>query len=38
MFGMTAWIARFASRPWPISRRRGPSIRPVSPTQNGGKL
>ena len=29
---------RRASRPWPISRRFGPLINPVSPTQYGGKL
>jgi len=29
---------RSASAPWPISRRPGPPVRPVSPTLNGGKL
>ena len=36
--GITASSARWASAPWPMSRRRGPRIRPVSPTENGGKL
>ena len=36
--GITASSARWASAPWPMSRRRGPVIRPVSPTENGGKL
>ena len=27
-----------ASLPWPISRRPGEPSRPVSPTENGGKL
>ena len=31
--GITERIPRFASRPWPISRRLGPMFRPVSPTQ-----
>jgi hypothetical protein len=31
--GMTACTPRFARRPWPISRRFGPIIMPVSPTQ-----
>ncbi len=29
--GKTAASARFASRPWPISRRLGEPMRPVSP-------
>ena len=36
--GMTACSARCASAPWPMSRRFGLPIRPVSPTENGGKL
>ena len=36
--GITASSARWASAPWPMSRRLGPVIRPVSPTENGGKL
>ncbi len=36
--GMTASSARWASAPWPMSRRLGPVIRPVSPTEYGGKL
>ena len=36
--GSTGWIARQASLPWPISRRPGAPMRPVSPTENGGKL
>ena len=36
--GITASSARWASAPWPMSRRRGPVIRPVSPTEYGGKL
>ena len=31
--GITDMIPRFASRPCPISRRLGPTFRPVSPTQ-----
>ncbi len=30
--------ARSASAPWPMSRRLGPRMKPVSPTLNGGKL
>ncbi len=30
--------ARSASAPWPMSRRFGPRMKPVSPTENGGKL
>ncbi len=30
--------ARSARRPWPISRRFGPRMNPVSPVENGGKL
>ena len=36
--GITANTPRFAKRPWPISRRFGEPIRPVSPTEYGGKL
>src|SRR5450759_3185407 len=38
MLGLTACTPRLARRPWPISRRLGPTLRPVSPTENGGKL
>ena len=31
--GITEVIPRLASRPCPISRRLGPTLRPVSPTQ-----
>ena len=36
--GRTGDTARSASAPWPISRRPAPPIRPVSPTEYGGKL
>ncbi len=36
--GMTAWSALCASAPWPMSRRFGPRMNPVSPTEKGGKL
>ena len=36
--GMTASSARCASAPWPMSRRFGEPMRPVSPTEYGGKL
>ena len=36
--GMTGMRARSASAPWPMSRRFGPRMKPVSPTENGGKL
>src|SRR6058998_2792841 len=36
--GRTAWIARRARLPCPISRRDEPPNRPVSPTEYGGKL
>ena len=36
--GITAWSARCASAPWPMSRRFGPRMKPVSPTEYGGKL
>ena len=36
--GITALTPRRARLPWPISRRFGPDIMPVSPTENGGKL
>ncbi|MNM74820.1 hypothetical protein D3C81_865850 [compost metagenome] len=31
--GITASTPRLARRPWPISRRFGPIMRPVSPTE-----
>ena len=37
-FGITGTSARSASAPWPISRRFGPRMNPVSPVENGGKL
>ena len=36
--GITGRRARSARLPWPISRRFGLPMRPVSPVQNGGKL
>ena len=36
--GITALMPRRARLPWPISRRFGEPINPVSPTENGGKL
>ena len=36
--GTTGRRARSASSPWPISRRLGPRMKPVSPVENGGKL
>ena len=36
--GMTGSRARSARAPWPMSRRFGPRMNPVSPTENGGKL
>src|SRR6266540_5436319 len=36
--GITGSSARSASAPWPISRRLGPRMNPVSPVENGGKL
>jgi hypothetical protein len=36
--GTTGNSARSARRPWPISRRFGPRMKPVSPVENGGKL
>ena len=38
MSGITAVMPRRARLPWPISRRFGEPIMPVSPTLNGGKL
>ena len=38
MSGITALTPRLARLPWPISRRFGEPIMPVSPTLNGGKL
>ena len=38
MSGITAEMPRRARLPWPISRRFGEPIMPVSPTLNGGKL
>ena len=36
--GITASIARWASAPWPISRRPGVPKRLTSPVENEGKL
>src|SRR5262245_49839445 len=36
--GRTLMTARFARRPWPISRRFGDPTRPVSPVAYGGML
>src|SRR5256886_14622474 len=36
--GMTASSARCASAPWPMSRRFGPRMKPVSPTEYGGEV
>ena len=36
--GITGSSARCASAPWPMSRRFGPRMNPVSPTEYGGKL
>src|SRR4249919_2803054 len=36
--GITGSTARSASAPCPISRRPGPRMGRVSPTENGGKL
>ena len=36
--GSTACSARCARAPWPMSRRFGPRMKPVSPTEYGGKL
>jgi hypothetical protein len=36
--GSTRESARSARAPWPISRRPGPRIGLVSPTEKGGKL
>ena len=36
--GTTGSSARSASAPWPISRRFGPRMKPVSPVEKGGKL
>src|SRR5690606_24074867 len=36
--GITANTPRLAKRPWPISRRLGEPIIPVSPTEYGGQL
>ena len=33
VLGMTASSARCASAPWPMSRRFGPRMKPVSPTE-----
>ena len=38
LLGSTLSSARSARWPWPISRRPGAPMRPVSPTENGGKL
>ena len=37
-FGTTGTSARSARAPWPMSRRLGPRMKPVSPTEKGGKL
>ena len=36
--GIIGSSARWASAPWPMSRRFGPRMNPVSPTEYGGKL
>ena len=36
--GIIGSSARCASAPWPMSRRFGPRMKPVSPTEYGGKL
>ena len=36
--GITGSSARWASAPWPMSRRFGPRMNPFSPTELGGKL
>src|SRR5919202_3286749 len=36
--GITASSARCASAPWPMSRRFGPRMNPVSPTEYGGEV
>src|SRR5918996_6323254 len=36
--GITGSSARWASAPWPMSRRFGPRMKPVSPTENGGEM
>src|SRR5688500_7980633 len=36
--GTIGAMERSASAPWPISRRPGPLMRPVSPTEKFGKL
>ena len=36
--GIIGSSARWASAPWPMSRRFGPRMKPVSPTEKGGKL
>ncbi|CFV98514.1 Uncharacterised protein [Bordetella pertussis] len=36
--GSSGSSARLARRPWPISRRLGTPMRPVSPVANGGML
>src|SRR3979490_797699 len=36
--GIIASRARCASAPWPMSRRFGPRMKPVSPTENGGEV
>ena len=36
--GIIGSRARSARAPWPMSRRLGPRMNPVSPTLNGGKL
>ena len=36
--GMTGLERPLRERPWPMSRRFGPRMKPVSPTEKGGKL
>src|SRR5919204_6953019 len=36
--GIIASSARCASAPWPMSRRFGPRMNPVSPTEYGGEV
>src|ERR687886_549007 len=36
--GIIGSSARWASAPWPMSRRFGPRMKPVSPTEYGGEV
>src|SRR5919199_4009884 len=36
--GIMGSSARCASAPWPMSRRFGPRMKPVSPTEYGGEV